>query len=117
MSEARKVSFEEFKIQLNNYIDAGKRLKEFADVNNITQEEIWKAIDRLGIVSDKPRDDILFNCDEPYESYFVASRYGNNRKSVKDFLSKKCDDKTIYHFNHQKIYELIKKELRLQIPD
>lgn len=120
MPESKKlsrVSIEEFKERINSYIDAGKQFKAFADANNITEEEIWLGIDQLGIEPDKRKDDKLFHCDEDYESYFVASKYGNKRKLVKDFLKRKCADKTICHFNHQKVYELIKKELGLQIPD
>lgn len=127
MSEARNVSFEEFNDRLKCCVDESKRHPGiFANVDDITEEEIWRCIDNLdriphGVLynpkDDKQRDDKLFHCDEDYESYFVASKYGNNRKLVKDFLKKKCADKTICHFNHQKVYELIKKELGLQIPD
>lgn len=66
---------------------------------------------------DKARDDKFFNCSQEHEDNYVSGLYGKDKPKVKEFLEKKCNEGKINYSKHQAVYELIKKELGLQIPD
>jgi hypothetical protein len=64
----------------------------------------------------KPRDDEFFNCSQEHEYRYVSRLYKLNSEKVHEFLERKCKDGTINYSKHKEVYELIKKELRLEIP-
>lgn len=67
---------------------------------------------------DKSKDDNLFNCAQQYEHDYVAGLYSIDRRpSVRTFLSNGCQNNTIYHATHKRVYELIKEKLGYAIPD
>jgi hypothetical protein len=64
---------------------------------------------------DKVRDDKYFHCSEQHEFNYVAGLYDESDK-VRDFLKKRCDDRTINRSTHLEVYQLIKGELGYDIP-
>ncbi|WP_167882127.1 hypothetical protein [Leptospira semungkisensis] len=64
---------------------------------------------------DMSKDKNLFNCHEDHEINYVAGLYPDHQK-VREFLKEKCASKEIYHSTHDKVYELIHKELGYPIP-
>lgn len=65
---------------------------------------------------DKSRDDKFFNCKQEHEDHYVANLYSDSKK-VSDFLEKKCASSAIKYSTHKEVYDLIKRELGLSIPD
>lgn len=65
---------------------------------------------------DKSKDDNLFNCSQSWEVNLVANHYGTNKEKVSDFLRKSCANNTIKNSTHLEVYQLIKRDLRLDIP-
>ncbi|MFW5700257.1 MAG: hypothetical protein ACOCWM_01085 [Cyclobacteriaceae bacterium] len=57
-----------------------------------------------------PSDHSMFNCNQEHELRYVSGKYAQEQE-VYNFLKKKCADGTIFHFTHQQVYDLIKKEL------
>jgi len=66
---------------------------------------------------DKKKDDMLFNCLQKHEHDYVAGLYPGYEGSVRSLLAKRCGDNTIYHSTHMEVYNLIKKELGLPLPN
>jgi hypothetical protein len=65
---------------------------------------------------DKARDDRFFSCQDDHELNYVAGLYTDHKK-VRQFLREKHDDGTIKYQTHSQIYELISKNLGLNIPE
>ncbi|MEE4685812.1 hypothetical protein V2K59_13295 [Pseudomonas alliivorans] len=65
---------------------------------------------------DKAKDDKMFNCSQDHEGAYVASLYGTNAETVKEFLIKNCESGSIKNSTHTAVYELIKSKLGYSIP-
>ncbi len=65
---------------------------------------------------DKRKDDILFDCSNYDEKYYVAKLYPEAYNEVMEFLELKCRSKDFYHSNHMHVYRQIKQELGYEIP-
>ncbi|CAN5915484.1 hypothetical protein BH11BAC7_BH11BAC7_26250 [soil metagenome] len=68
---------------------------------------------------DKSKDDKLFNCGQQFEHDYVASLYDTHehRQKVRAFLTGACQNNTIYHSTHHKVYLLIQQNLGYPIPN
>jgi len=66
---------------------------------------------------DKAKDNNLFNCSQDHELNQVAQHYGNQSSEVKDFLQNQCEIGEIKNLNHCDVYDKIKNEFDLDIPD
>lgn len=64
---------------------------------------------------DKARDDKFFNCMDEHEVNYVVGLYEDHDK-IRDFLRKKCEDKSIHYSTNLEVYQLIEKELGQEIP-
>jgi hypothetical protein len=65
---------------------------------------------------DKFKDDDLFSCQQDWELRYIADLYAD-KQEVYNFLKGKCKNGTIHNFTYILVYELIKKELKLPIPN
>lgn len=66
---------------------------------------------------DKSKDDTLFNCAQQYEHDYVVGLYTlDQRPSVRTFLKNGCNNNTIYHSTHFRVYQLIQQHLGYPIP-
>lgn len=65
---------------------------------------------------DKAKDDIFFNCSQPWEFDEVANHYGDNKDEVIEFLKKSCKNGKINYSTHSEVYQLIKDEFGYPIP-
>ncbi len=65
---------------------------------------------------DKARDDTYFNCEQEWEISYVANLYGENKDNVRRSLEKWCREGKLKYSTHMQVYQLIKRELGLEIP-
>jgi hypothetical protein len=65
---------------------------------------------------DKRRDNYMFNSNKRNEIEYVADLYETHSGKVSSFLLRKSYDRTIRYFSYKQVYDLIKKELNLDIP-
>lgn len=69
------------------------------------------------LTRDKSKDNKTFNCKQAHEKLFVYNLYSGHEELIKKFLERKCEDWTIRNFTHMQVYELIKDELGLPVPN
>ena len=61
------------------------------------------------------KDQKYFNCSEDYELKNVSEKY-EEQETMLAFLIECCKNGKIKYSTHREVYELIKKEMRLEIP-
>lgn len=66
---------------------------------------------------DRAKDDKSFHWFSALERKYVYNLYPGYEDKVKVFLRLKSADGTINHFTYMMVYQLIEKELNLEIPE